>query len=135
MPSVERVAVITHGRDNVDEALARVAGVAARLGVEVVDSDDADLAVVLGGDGTMLGALKRFLGKPVPVIGVNYGRVGFLTAITATGLEAGLERVFRGEYDTVELATLEVDVNGSTTVAVNDVVIAGDTLGRMIELG
>jgi NAD kinase len=62
MPSVERVAVITHGRDKVDEALARVAGVAARLGVEVVDSDDADLAVVLGGDGTMLGALKRFLG-------------------------------------------------------------------------
>ena len=135
MPSVERVAVMTHGRDNVDEAVARVAGVAARLGVEVVDDDDADLAVVLGGDGTMLGALKRFLGKPVPVIGVNYGRVGFLTAIAADGLEAGLDRVFRGEYDTIELATLEVDVNGSTAVAVNDVVIAGDTLGRMIELG
>ena len=134
MPSVERVAVVSHGRD-VDAAVALLNGVAKRLGVEVVESDDADLAVVLGGDGTMLRALTRFLGTGVPVIGVNYGRIGFLTAIAAEDLVPGLERAFGGEYTTVELATLEVEVNGSRKVAVNDVVVAGGTLGRMVELG
>jgi NAD+ kinase len=136
MPPVERIAVVSLGGvGDVGDAVGRVAALAERLGVEVVDGVDTDLAVVLGGDGTMLGALTRFLGTGVPVIGVNYGRVGFLTAIPADELERGLERVFRGEYRTVELATLEADVNGTTTAAVNDVVVAGVTLGRMVELG
>ena len=80
---------------------------------------------MLGGDGTMLRALARFLGTGVPVIGVNYGRVGFLTAITADGLEDGLARVFAGDYRTVELATLEVTSAARRSVAVNDVVVAG----------
>jgi NAD+ kinase len=134
MPSVERIALMSHGRD-VDGAVARLHAVAERMGVEIVSDDRAELAVVLGGDGTMLRALTRFLGTGVPVIGVNYGRVGFLTSIAADELEHGVERVFGGEYMTVELATLEVEVNGSTKVAVNDVVIAGGTLGRMVELG
>jgi NAD+ kinase len=123
MPSVERVVLVSHGQRNVDEAAEAVRAIATRLGVEVVDEDDADLAVVLGGDGTMLRALTRFLGTGVPVIGVNYGRIGFLTAIAAEKLEAGLERVFRGEYRTIELATLEVEVSGMTKAAVNDVVV------------
>jgi NAD+ kinase len=83
----------------------------------------------------MLRALARFLRPGVPVIGVNYGRVGFLTAITAADLEAGLTRVFSGDYRTVELSTLEVTVGDKTSIAINDVVVAGGTLGRMIEVG
>jgi NAD+ kinase len=83
----------------------------------------------------MLRALARFLGTGVPVIGVNYGRVGFLTAIAGHDLEAGLRRVFAGEFRTVELSTLEVTVGNETSVAINDVVVAGGTLGRMIEVG
>jgi NAD+ kinase len=135
MPSVRRAAVVTIERDGVGDAVARLRRLAERRGVELVDSDDADVAVVLGGDGTMLRALQRFLGTGVPVIGVNYGRVGFLTAIAADDLEPGLERVFAGDYRTVELSTLEATVGGSTKAAVNDVVVAGGTLGRMIELG
>ena len=71
----------------------------------------------------------------MPVIGVNYGRVGFLTAIAGAELDAALARVFAGDYRTVELATLEVTVAGETSVAINDVVVAGETLGRMIEVG
>jgi NAD+ kinase len=82
----------------------------------------------------MLRALGRFLGTGVPVIGVNYGRVGFLTAIAADELEDGVERVFAGEYRAVELSTLEVELGDDRRVAVNDVVIAGGTLGRMVEL-
>src|SRR5665213_3261531 len=99
MPSVKRAAVVTIERDGVDEALARLRAVAERKGVELVEGDDADVAIVLGGDGTMLRALARFLGTGVPVIGVNYGRVGFLTSMAADELESGLERVFAGEYN------------------------------------
>ncbi len=135
MPSVERAAVVTIERDGVDDALTRLRGVAERSGVELIDGDDADIAIVLGGDGTMLRALGRFLETGTPVIGVNYGRVGFLTSLAADELEAGLTRVFVGEYRTVELSTLEVTVGGETRTAVNDVVVAGETLGRMIEVG
>ena len=135
MPSVKRAAVVTIERDGVGDALERLHAVAELCGVTLVDGDDAELAIVLGGDGTMLRALARFLGTGVPVIGVNYGRVGFLTAIAGAELEAGLTRAFAGEYRTVELSTLEVTVAGKTSVAINDVVVAGGTLGRMIELG
>jgi NAD+ kinase len=135
MPSVERAAVVRIERDGIDDALTRLQAVAERCGVTLVENDDADLAIVLGGDGTMLRALARFLGSNVPVLGVNYGRVGFLTAIAGDELEASMTRVFAGDYRTVELATLEVTVGGRTSLAINDVVVAGGTLGRMIELG
>ncbi|HLK46425.1 MAG TPA: NAD(+)/NADH kinase, partial [Acidimicrobiales bacterium] len=135
MPSVERATVVTIERDGVAAALERLQALARRANVELVDGDDADVAVVLGGDGTMLRALTRFLGTGTPVVGVNYGRVGFLTAIDADELEPGVERVFAGDYRTVELSTLEVEVGGETRTAVNDVVVAGETLGRMIEVG
>jgi NAD+ kinase len=135
MPRVERASVATIDRDGVDEAVGRLRGVAERSGVELTDGDDADIAIVLGGDGTMLRALGRFLGSGIPAVGVNYGRVGFLTSIPADDLEDGLRRVFAGEYRTIELSTLEVTVNGETRTAVNDVVVAGGTLGRMIEVG
>jgi NAD+ kinase len=140
MPSVSIAAVVTHvSAVAVAPAIARLEAAATASGVELVfaeqDAGEADIAVVLGGDGTMLRALARFHGTGIPVIGVNYGRVGFLTAITAEGLEDGLLRVFAGDYRTVELATLEVDVGGTSRMAVNDVVVAGATLGRMVELG
>jgi NAD+ kinase len=125
---------VTIERDGIGGAVETLWRVAERCGVELVDGDDADIAVVLGGDGTMLRALQRFLGTGVPVIGANFGRVGFLTAMRGDALEAGIERVFAGDYRTVELSTLEVTVDGRTSVAVNDVVVAGQ-VGRLIELG
>lgn len=136
-PSVRSAAVFTHGRVEVDGALERLQRVADSAGVELfVDDDtaDVDVAIVLGGDGTMLRALGRYLGTEVAVIGANYGRVGFLTAIMGDQLEDGLRRVFAGEYRRIELSTVEVRVGDVRRVAVNDVVVAGGTLGRMIEL-
>jgi NAD+ kinase len=109
--------------------------VAAEQGVEVVgDGAGPDIAVVLGGDGTMLRALQRYLGAGVPVLGVNFGRVGFLTSVAGEALETGLRRVFAGEYVVSSLSTLEVEAGGEEAVAVNDVVAASATLGRMVEL-
>ena len=113
---VKRVAVITHGKPETSgQALERLRALAQERGVELLLADDelekhglgsddgdpttADLAVVLGGDGTMLRALKRFVGTGVPVIGVNLGRVGFLASIRPDAVEEGLGRVFCGEYE------------------------------------
>jgi NAD+ kinase len=144
-------AVVTHGREpRIGPALARLETVAREHGVELVfaadeverhgldaspgDPTQVDIAVVLGGDGTMLRALDRLLGSGVPVLGVNFGRVGFLASIEPDGLEAGLARVFAGEYRVLELPTLESESGGRRLVAVNDVVVASSTLGRMVEL-
>jgi NAD+ kinase len=68
------------------------------------------------------------------VIGVNFGRVGFLTAMRPEELESGLGRVFAGEYVVHELPTLDANVGAKAVTAVNDVVATSATLGRMIEL-
>jgi NAD+ kinase len=146
----ERVAVVTRGRPRtVDAAVGRLRAVAADAGVELLfDPDEAEkhgvpasrggapeLAVVLGGDGTMLRALARFLGTGVPSLGVNFGTMGFLTALAADELEPGLARVFAGDYLPVELPTLELVLDGVRHAAVNDAVVTSSTLGRMIQLG
>ena len=149
--AVARAAVVTHGKPSrIGPALARLRTVAREAGVELLISADeaekhalveangdvteADIAVVLGGDGTMLRALTRFLGTGVPVIGVNFGRVGFLSSIARRELESGLTRVFAGEFDVVELPTLDVEVGEERRVAVNDALVASAQLGRMVEL-
>jgi NAD+ kinase len=132
---VRSIAVVTHGDSQVIAgAVARLNAIASETEVEIVEGDDADLAVVLGGDGTMLRALHRFLGTGVPVIGVNFGRVGFLSAMGRDDMETGLRRAFAGELRAVELPTLDVNVDGVEAVAVNDVVCATSTIGRMVEL-
>jgi len=150
--AVARAAVVTHGKpETIGEALERLQALAAERGVELLYPDEelekhgledddgdlaeADIAVVLGGDGTMLRALKRFLGMGVPVIGVNFGRVGFLAAMEGEALQEGLSRVLSGEYEVVELPVLEAEADGGRWAAVNDVVVTSSSLGRMIELG
>jgi NAD+ kinase len=133
---VETAAVVAHGRIDVREAVAKVRAVAERAGVELVDEPErARLAVAVGGDGTILRTLARLLGTGVPVIGINFGRVGFLASIMPERLEQDLARVFAGEYRTIEQPTLEARLDADTFVAVNDVVATSSTLGRMIELG
>jgi NAD+ kinase len=147
---VARAALVTHGRQaQIGDGIQRLVGVAERAGVELIvasdeaarhglaasgDPRDADLVVVLGGDGTMLRALRTYLGSGTPVIGVNFGRVGFLSSMQPEELEVGLTRAFRGELDVVELPTLEVENGETGHVAVNDVVVTSAVLGRMVEL-
>jgi NAD+ kinase len=149
---VARVAVVTHGKpETIGAALDQLRALAAQRGIELLYPDEelekhglatdggdvqrADLAVVLGGDGTMLRALKRFLGTSVPVMGVNFGRVGFLASVDGDALENGVGRAFAGDFRVVELPVLEADIAGERATAVNDVVATSSTLGRMIELG
>jgi len=150
--AVRTAAVVTHGKpEAIGEGLELLERVAGEARVELAypkdeaekhdrDADTAgfqkvDLVVVLGGDGTMLRALRRTLGTGTPVIGVNFGEVGFLTSIKAHALEDGLRRVFAGDYVIAELPTLDIEAGTDRHVAVNDIVIASSIIGRMIELG
>jgi NAD+ kinase len=154
-PSAEPVrtaAVITRGRpEAIGEGLELLERVAREAGVQLFYPEDeaekhersatrpdlqkVDVVVVLGGDGTMLRALRRTLGTGTPVVGANFGEVGFLTSIKAAALEEGLRRVFGGDYVIAELPTLDVEAGSHRHVAVNDIVIASSIIGRMIELG
>ena len=68
-----------------------------------------DICLVLGGDGSILHALRRFARTGVPVFGVNFGTVGFLAAVERDDAEAGIRRALAGEIETIELPGLEVD--------------------------
>jgi NAD+ kinase len=136
--AVRRAAVVTHGRpEMIGDAVARLERTAREAGVELVDAEDGrpDVAIVLGGDGTMLRGLRAYLGTGVPVFGVNFGRVGFLTSVTGDDLESGVARVFAGDFRVVDLCTLRVSVGGRVEPAINDAVATSSRLGRMIELG
>jgi NAD+ kinase len=122
-----------------DAETARSAGID---GVDTV-SDDAlpgasDLAIVLGGDGTMLSIARRLAPHGVPLIGVNLGRLGFLTDIPLAGLEPTLGAMLDGQY-TEERRTLlavtitRADGSSAHAPALNEVVVNRGGLGSMIE--
>jgi NAD+ kinase len=134
--------VLTHQRpDDVRGSLgalvdaARAAGVGLRFdpeetakhelqaqdGVEVDAplSDDVEVCVVLGGDGTILRALRRYAGTSVPVFAVNFGEVGFLATVDPD-VEDPFGRAFRGEFETLTLPALAVEGPEGDFAAIND---------------
>jgi len=98
-----------------------------------------DLAIVIGGDGTLLHVARKLMEHAVPLIGVNLGRLGFLTDIPAENMVEAIKKILGGEFETEERFLLSAKVmrNGtiaSTSVAFNDVIIGKGELSRMIEL-
>jgi NAD+ kinase len=91
------------------------------LGAAEPAEGDVDLCVVLGGDGTILTALRHFAGTKVPVFAVNYGEVGFLATIDPDGLGGDFERAFAGDFETLELPTISVGRPEGTWAALNDI--------------
>ncbi len=100
---------------------------------------DADLAIVLGGDGTMLGIARRLAPFGVPLIGVNQGRLGFMTDIASDRMLPVLAEMLDGKLATEQRSLLQGTVlrNGQTIfsgVAFNDIVVARGTGAGMVEL-
>jgi NAD+ kinase len=142
---VRSVTVITHRRpDDVEPALTELRTVAAEAGVELCfDPDEvskhgltdgvglslhvpvgcpADLCIVLGGDGTILQALRTYLGTGTPVFAVNYGEVGFLATTDPNGLTDAFRRALAGDFEVMELPAVVVDGREDAGwTAINDV--------------
>jgi NAD+ kinase len=108
----------------------------AAAGIEAGDGlpERPDVCIVLGGDGTILQALRHYAGSGVPIFGINFGTIGFLAAAEQDALESALERAFSAEFEVVSLPALEADVDVDRPVALNDVSLARQPHGRVAEL-
>ncbi len=93
-----------------------------------------DLILVLGGDGSILRALAREAGSGAPVIGVNYGRVGFLASIERETLERDLRRALAGEFVVLGLPSLKADWADGEVMAVNDLALFRGGDSRIADL-
>jgi NAD+ kinase len=98
----------------------------------------ADLTVVVGGDGTLISCARLMAERSVPLVGVNLGRLGFLTDIPADTVEPALEAILDGEFIAEQRTLLDGAVRrGSqtlfSTLAMNDVVVSRGAMGSMIE--
>jgi len=105
-------------------------------GIEQVESLPADpeLCLVLGGDGSILYALRRFAGTGVPVFGVNFGTVGFLAAVERNEAEQGIRRALAGETEAIDLPGLAAEIDGEERFAFNDVSFSRRPEDRVAEL-
>jgi NAD+ kinase len=101
----ENVVIRDRSRDETDAAAA----------------EQIDICVALGGDGTVLGALRAYAGTGVPVFGINFGEVGFLTAVDRDERDAGFARALSGDFEVLSLPGIEVTGARGRWLAINDV--------------
>ncbi len=99
---------------------------------------EVDLLLVFGGDGSMLRVVREIDGALTPILGVNVGRLGFLTAVPSKELPKALEKIWRDDYqiESRPLLTARGESNGKKIElrALNDIVISRGVAPRMIEL-
>jgi NAD+ kinase len=152
---VKTAALITHSHPpSASEAVAIAAEVAHELGWRLAASEEElakhgaagegidvtaehtlpEICLVLGGDGSILHALRRFAHTEVPVFGVNFGTVGFLAAVERDAAREGIRRALEGEIEIVQLPGLEVAVDGRKGVGLNDITLARRPHDRVAEL-
>ena len=95
------------------------------LALDAPVSDDVELCVVMGGDGTILRALRRYAGTSVPVFAVNYGEIGFLATIDPDGdaMRDGFERALAGDFETLTLPALALETPDGELAAINDLAL------------
>ena len=156
-PSFGRVALIGKLRSaEIAESLRELRGMLEQRGCEVLieretASDlglrgvdyaaigaEAKLAIVVGGDGTMLAAARNLVRYHVPLVGVNQGRVGFMTDIGHDDMRSGIGAILDGEYSIEERALLEAEIRRNNksilqTIALNEAVVGKGSQGRLIE--
>ena len=93
-----------------------------------------EICLVLGGDGSILHALRRYAHTEVPIFGINFGTVGFLAAVERDQAAEGIRRALQGEIETVALPGLEVKVDGKQQVGMNDITLTRRPHDRVAEL-
>jgi len=130
--------------------LAREAGVEVQLPAEEVEkhgidpqdgvalgtdgADDPDIAIVLGGDGTILSTLRRYTRRDVPVFAVNFGTIGFLATIEPEDLDSGIALALQRDFDTMPIPGLIADTTDGEEIGINDVSFHRRHTGRVAEL-
>jgi NAD+ kinase len=121
-----------------DEALALPVTSGVQLLPGPMLAAKSDLLIVVGGDGTLLKAAHLISARPIPLVGVNLGRLGFLADITPEQLHDDIAAMLKGEYSTEDRLLLEASAERfgkleATVPALNDVVVHKSDGGRLIE--
>lgn len=104
------------------------------LQIDAPVSDDVELCIVLGGDGTILRALQRYAGTDVPVFAINFGEIGFLATIEPEELHEGIHRALSGDFELLRLPVIGLDTPTGVQTAINDVAIHRKVGERVAEL-
>lgn len=122
-----------------DASTARLAHLEARLCPDAARLSRAvDLLLVFGGDGTMLRVAREIAGSPTPMLGVNIGGLGFLTAVPSDALAEALERICQGQFKFERRALIEARGRSRGRLihgrALNDIVISHGLEPRLVEL-
>lgn len=86
--------------------------------------DGTDAVIILGGDGTILQAAEPCGKNKIPVMGINLGRVGFMTEVETDDMEAACDRLLSDDFKVVERMMMEVSFGGKSYIALNDVVVS-----------
>jgi len=121
-------------RFDAEETAKHAIGAGEGIQLDAPLSDDVDLCVVLGGDGTILKALRRYAGTSVPVFAVNFGEVGFLATIDPDEVHDGFSRAFSGAFEVLTLPAIALELPGGVQAAINDVSIhrrVGERVARL----
>lgn len=94
------------------------------------------MCFIIGGDGTFLGASRYFASCDIPLLGINTGRLGFLSQITPPSLENGLKKVLKGDFSIEERFMIQAKSSSSdyAMIALNDIVIKGGDISRTMKL-
>jgi NAD+ kinase len=124
----------------IEAALREMRELVQARGCEVLSegASGADLAIVIGGDGSMLSAARELVRHRVPLVGINQGRVGFMTDIGHDDMQAGIGAILDGDYSIEERALLDAEIVRDKktflrTIALNEAVVGKGTQGRLIE--
>ncbi len=122
--------------DSETARMARLPGTVCASTAELAEA--VDMLFVFGGDGTMLRAAREIAGSHTPILGINIGTLGFLTAVSADGISKALKQVWNGEFKLESRALIEADVryDGKTIrqTALNDLVVSRGVASKLIEL-
>jgi NAD+ kinase len=117
-----------------EETAKHALGPAPGMELDAPVERDVEICFALGGDGTMLTALRRYAGTGVPVFGVNFGEIGFLAAVDRENATDGFARALRREYEVLSLPAIALSAAGGHWVAMNDVSIQRQPGKRVADL-
>lgn len=122
-----------------DDATAKIAKLDLPSEPDVISlTKKADLVIVFGGDGTMLRVAREVAGSRTPILGINIGGLGFLTAVPSSELERALSQIWKGEFSFESRALLQAETvcnnQRHKAAALNDVVISRGATSRLIDL-
>jgi NAD+ kinase len=117
-----------------DETRKHALDPAPALELNATVRSDVDICFALGGDGTILGALRAYAGTGVPVFGVNFGEIGFLATVDKEEAAVGFPRAFAGDFDVLSLPGIAVSGGSGDWLAINDVSIHRQPGKRVADL-